>query len=59
MQVHGARRQEAVAGERVAVNLAGVEVADIARGQALVDAGHVAGDAVIDASSTCCLGAGR
>jgi selenocysteine-specific elongation factor len=36
VQVHGARRQLAVAGERVAVNLAGVEVADIVRGQTLV-----------------------
>ncbi len=36
LQVHGARRQLAVAGERVAVNLAGVEVADIVRGQSLV-----------------------
>jgi selenocysteine-specific elongation factor len=35
VQVHGARRQVAVAGERVAVNLAGVEVADLVRGQTL------------------------
>jgi selenocysteine-specific elongation factor len=36
VQVHGERRTEARAGERCAVNLAGVEVADLARGQVLV-----------------------
>jgi selenocysteine-specific elongation factor len=36
VQVHGERRTEARAGERCAVNLAGAEVADLARGQALV-----------------------
>jgi selenocysteine-specific elongation factor len=35
VQVHGERRGEARAGERCAVNLAGVEVADVARGQVL------------------------
>lgn len=36
LQVHGDRRQEALAGERVAVNLGGVDVADVARGQSLI-----------------------
>ena len=35
IQVHGERRQAAVAGERAAVNLTGVEVADLVRGQVL------------------------
>jgi selenocysteine-specific elongation factor len=35
LQVHGERRQEAIAGQRVAVNLAGLEVADVARGETL------------------------
>ena len=33
VQVHGAAQPAAVAGQRVAVNLGGVEVADVARGQ--------------------------
>jgi len=36
VQVHGARHAEAVAGQRTAVNLSGVEVEEIARGQELV-----------------------
>jgi len=36
LQVHGETRAEAVAGQRVAVNLAGVEVADLARGETLM-----------------------
>jgi selenocysteine-specific elongation factor len=36
LQVHGERRQEVVAGERTAVNLGGVDVDDVARGQSLV-----------------------
>ena len=35
LQVHGERRGEAIAGQRVAVNLAGVELADVARGDTL------------------------
>ena len=35
LQVHGERRDEAIAGQRVAVNLAGVELADVARGDTL------------------------
>jgi selenocysteine-specific elongation factor len=36
IQVHGRRTTEAVAGERSAVNLGGVDVADVERGQTLV-----------------------
>src|SRR4029077_20882805 len=35
IQVHGRRTTEAVAGERSAVNLGGVDVADVERGQTL------------------------
>jgi selenocysteine-specific elongation factor len=48
VQVHGARRQAAVAGERVAVNLAGVEVADIVRGQVLAQPVSLRPTLVID-----------
>src|SRR6266496_1077839 len=36
VQVHGQRRDEAIAGQRAAVNLSGVEVSDLQRGQTLV-----------------------
>jgi selenocysteine-specific elongation factor len=36
VQVHGRRETEAVAGQRTALNLGGVEVDDVARGQSLV-----------------------
>lgn len=39
LQVHGMRREEAVAGQRTAVNLGGVDVADVARGQTLAAPG--------------------
>jgi selenocysteine-specific elongation factor len=39
IQVHGAREPEAVAGQRAAVNLPGIEVDDITRGQVLIAPG--------------------
>jgi selenocysteine-specific elongation factor len=39
MQVHGRSRESAEAGRRVAINLGGVEVADVARGHTLADRG--------------------
>ena len=36
MQVHGRAQDAAVAGQRAAINLSGVEVQDLSRGQALV-----------------------
>jgi selenocysteine-specific elongation factor len=39
VQVHGARREQAVAGERSAINLGGIEVHEISRGQSLIAAG--------------------
>ena len=41
LQVHGALQAEAVAGQRVAVNLAGLEVADVSRGETLTQPGSV------------------
>src|SRR5262245_8009190 len=42
VQVHGERRPDAQAGQRAAVNLAGVDVVDVARGQNLVTPGAFA-----------------
>jgi selenocysteine-specific elongation factor len=39
VQVHGQRRDRAAAGNRVAVNVAGVEVAELARGDTLAEPG--------------------
>jgi selenocysteine-specific elongation factor len=50
LQVHGERRAEAVAGERVAVNLGGLETTDVARGQNLVTPGAFAETRVADAT---------
>ena len=50
VQVHGEKRPEAAAGQRAAVNLAGVEVDDIARGQALVTPGAFEETRVADAT---------
>ena len=41
LQVHGALQAEAVAGQRVAVNLTGIEVADVSRGETLTLPGSV------------------
>ena len=49
VQVHGERRADARAGERSAINLGGVEVADVARGQNLVTPGAFVESRVADA----------
>jgi selenocysteine-specific elongation factor len=49
VQVHGLKRSEATAGQRSAVNLAGVEVDEIARGQALVTPGAFEDSRIADA----------
>jgi len=41
LQVHGVLQAEAVAGQRVAVNLTGLEVADVSRGETLTRPGSV------------------
>lgn len=50
IQVHGSKQESAQAGSRVAVNLAGVEVADIERGDVLLPPGHLQASTAIDAS---------
>src|SRR5512138_1091531 len=48
VQVHGAATPRALAGQRTAVNLPGVEAAAIRRGRALVHAGVVPASSVVD-----------
>jgi selenocysteine-specific elongation factor len=50
LQVHGRARTEAVAGQRVAVNLSGVEVGDIARGETLTTDGAISVTRRVDAA---------
>jgi selenocysteine-specific elongation factor len=50
VQVHGIAREEAHAGRRTAVNLAGVEVADVERGQVLAAPGTLPPRTVLDAT---------
>jgi selenocysteine-specific elongation factor len=50
VQVHGHRTSEATAGQRAAVNIAGVEVVDIERGQSLVTPGAFEETRLADAS---------
>src|SRR5262249_40534394 len=50
VQVHGERQPVAVAGQRTAINLAGVEVDDIVRGQALVTPGAFVESRTADAT---------
>jgi len=49
IQVHGSTHAAAVAGQRVAVNLGGVDVADLLRGQTLAASGTLAATRVFDA----------
>jgi selenocysteine-specific elongation factor len=48
VQVHGAVATEARAGQRVALNLANVEAADLARGDVLVSPGTLRGASLVD-----------
>jgi len=48
IQVHGHATQEARAGERTAVNLQGIELDDVARGQVLTAAGRLAASSMLD-----------
>jgi selenocysteine-specific elongation factor len=50
VHVHGSRKEEAVAGQRAAVNLANLEVADLTRGQELVTPGAFESTVVADAT---------
>ena len=60
VQVHGKRRGEAAAGQRTAVNLGGIDVGDIHRGQTLASPAALTRDAAgrCDAA-ICCLARGR
>jgi selenocysteine-specific elongation factor len=57
VQVHGEKRQEAVAGERTAINLAGVEVEQVSRGQVLVTPGAFEETRLADATIELLAGA--
>jgi selenocysteine-specific elongation factor len=57
LQVHGAAVPRVEAGSRAAVNLAGVEVADLARGDVLVEPGRLAATSMIDAELSLLAGA--
>ncbi|MBV8760243.1 MAG: selenocysteine-specific translation elongation factor [Deltaproteobacteria bacterium] len=48
IEVHGAAVEAAVAGHRAALNLGGVAVEDLARGEMLVHPGRVAGSHILD-----------
>jgi selenocysteine-specific elongation factor len=49
LQVHGHSTQEALAGERTAINLQGIDIAEVARGQALAPAGRLQATQMLDA----------
>ena len=59
VQVHGRARAEAGAPNRVALNLAGAEVADVARGDTAVPEGLLQPVNVVDAEVEVLAGAGR
>jgi selenocysteine-specific elongation factor len=48
LQVHGASTQEAHAGERTAINLQGIDLDEVARGQVLAPAGRLRSASMID-----------
>ncbi|MCI0392616.1 MAG: selenocysteine-specific translation elongation factor [Acidobacteria bacterium] len=48
LQVHGRATREAKAGERTAINLQGIEVAEIERGQVLAPAGRLPASSMLD-----------
>jgi len=49
LQVHGKSTTEAVAGERVAINLQGIDLGEVERGQALAPAGRLEASSMLDA----------
>ena len=52
LQVHGHATQEAKAGERTAINLQGIELDEVARGQVLAPAGRLAASSMLDVRLT-------
>src|SRR5512137_2103429 len=59
LQVHGAQVKQALAGQRTAVNLPGLEAGEISRGQALTRAGVVPASSLLDAEVTLLAAAPR
>jgi selenocysteine-specific elongation factor len=59
VQVHGATVSRAQSGQRTAVNLAGVDVADIARGMVLAESGRLRPTQIIDVELTMLASAPR
>ena len=59
VQIHGLHAPRALAGQRTAVNLPGIEPAAIHRGQALVRAGEITAARILDAEVTLLAAAGR
>jgi selenocysteine-specific elongation factor len=57
VQVHGEKQREAAAGQRAAVNLSGVEVSDVSRGQSLVSPGAFVSTRLADATVDVLAGA--
>ena len=52
IQVHGHSTQEAKAGERTAINLQGIELDEVARGQVLAPAGRLQASSMLDVKLT-------
>jgi len=52
IQVHGHATQEAKAGERTAINLQGLELDEVARGQALAPSGRLQASSMLDVKLT-------
>ncbi len=59
VQIHGAAAKRALAGQRTAVNLPGIEPAAIHRGQSLVRAGELRPTRILDAEVTLLAAASR
>src|SRR5512137_3059206 len=59
LQVHGAPVKQALAGQRTAVNLPGLEAGEVSRGQALTRAGVVPASSLLDAEVTLLAAAPR
>ena len=60
LQVHGAPAERVEAGHRTAVNLGGLEVHDVARGDVLTRPGTLRATSIVDAELTLlAVGAGR
>jgi selenocysteine-specific elongation factor len=56
MQAHGGSEERVESGSRVALNLSGIEVAEVSRGQTLVSEGTLTSTTVIDVDATLLAG---